>query len=96
MDLDGNNYIERCEDAKFLKGIGNTDEYSLTYSSARTLPQAMDICNYLVIDAFDQQEKADDSLMTLIFQLANGMFPTSLLNHGDSNGFLGMRPMSLK
>jgi hypothetical protein len=38
VDVNGNNYIERCEDAKFLKAIGNTDEYSLNYSSERVLP----------------------------------------------------------
>jgi hypothetical protein len=38
MDIDGNNYVDRCEDAKFLKGIGNTEEYALTYSTSRSLP----------------------------------------------------------
>jgi len=38
VDTDGNNYIDRCENAQFLKGIGNTDKYSMYFSSAGSLP----------------------------------------------------------
>jgi hypothetical protein len=37
-DLDGNNYVDRCENAKFLKGIGNTDMYSLHFATGLSLP----------------------------------------------------------
>lgn len=63
MDIDGNNYVDRCEDAKFLKGIGNTDDYSLTYSTSRSLPQVLQLCDYLVIDAFDQPKEEDKDFM---------------------------------
>lgn len=96
MDIDGNNYVDRCEDAKFLKGIGNTDEYALTYSTSRSLPQVLQLCDYLVIDAFDQPKDEDDDVMKLLMQMIAGVFPSQLLSHGDGQGFLGMRPMSLK
>ena len=37
-DLDGSNSISRCETAKFLYGMGNSSEYALKYSEAKTLP----------------------------------------------------------
>merc|ERR1711998_61482 len=37
-DLDKNNYVSRCENAKALYGGGNTKEYALNYSAAQTLP----------------------------------------------------------
>ena len=68
MDLDGNKYVDRCENAKFLKGIGNTDEYALNYSSSQSLPQAQEWCKYAVIDAFDTVEyEKDKDFLTLIF-----------------------------
>lgn len=54
VDIDGNNFIDRCEDAKFLKGIGNTEHYSLHFASSRSLPQIQQICKYVIIDAFDE------------------------------------------
>lgn len=36
-DLDGSNSISRCENAKFLYGMGNSSEYALKYSEAKTL-----------------------------------------------------------
>lgn len=53
MDLDGNNYVDRCEDAKFLKGIGNTAEYASTYASSRSLPEVQRLCHWVIIDAFE-------------------------------------------
>lgn len=98
MDIDGNNYIDRCENAKFLKGIGNTEEYSLTYASSGSLVQALQLCDYLVIDAFDEPKDENSDFMSLLIQMIAGVFPTSLFDHGDGSkmGLLNMRPMSLK
>lgn len=69
MDLDGNKMVDRCENAKFLKGIGNTDEYASKFSSAQSLPQAQEWCKYVVIDAFDTVDhfEKDQDFLTLIF-----------------------------
>ena len=97
MDIDGNNYVDRCEDAKFLKGIGNTEEYALTYATSRSLPQVLELCDYLVIDAFDEPKEEDTDFLSLLMQFISGVFPFQLLSHGDDHmGLLNMRPMSLK
>lgn len=36
-DLSGNNHIDRCENAKFLYGLGNSQKYSLNYGEEKTL-----------------------------------------------------------
>ena len=97
MDLNSDGIVDRCENAKFLKGIGNTDEYAANYSGSVSLVQAQEICKYYVIDAFESAEAPDTSLMTLLIQTANGLFPFELLGlESDSYGMLKMRPMSLK
>jgi len=45
--------IDRCEDAKFLFAIGNTEEYSLNYGGYGTLPELQGYCATVVPDAFD-------------------------------------------
>lgn len=68
MDLNGDHYVDRCEHAKFLRGIGNTDEYAKNYSSAGSLQQAKEWCKYLVIDAFDTvSEEKDEDFLSLLF-----------------------------
>lgn len=37
-DLDKSQTISRCENAKFLYGMGNTSEYALKYSEVKILP----------------------------------------------------------
>lgn len=44
VDLDGSNVISRCENAKFLYGMGNTSEYALQYSEIKILPYLYDMC----------------------------------------------------
>lgn len=68
MDLNGDKYIDRCENAKFLHGIGNTEDYAKNYSSAQSLPQAQEWCKYVIIDAFDTvSEEKDDDFLSLLF-----------------------------
>jgi hypothetical protein len=43
-DLDKNGWIDRCENSKFLFGIGNTQEYALNYSEIKTLPSLFQSC----------------------------------------------------
>ena len=97
MDLNNDGIVDRCENAKFLKGIGNTDEYASEYSGSVSLLSAQSICKYYVIDAFESAEAPDTGLMTLLIQTANGLFPFELLGlESDSFGMPQMRPMSLK
>jgi len=44
-DLNKDNAISRCENAKFLFGIGNTQEYALSYSMIETLPDMYHTCS---------------------------------------------------
>lgn len=43
-DLDGSQVISRCENAKFMYGLGNSSEYSLLYSEIKNLPMLFDMC----------------------------------------------------
>lgn len=36
-DLDGNGHIDRCENAKFLYGLGNSQKYALNYNEEKSL-----------------------------------------------------------
>ena len=36
-DLDGNGHISRCENAKFLYGMGNSQKYALNYNEEKSL-----------------------------------------------------------
>lgn len=36
-DLNGNGHIDRCENAKFLYGLGNSQKYALNYNEEKTL-----------------------------------------------------------
>lgn len=83
VDTDGSNYIDRCEHAHFLKGIGNTDMYAENFSSAGSLPMFKKYCSYVVIDAFDEPDTTDKGLFTTILQMAQGVLPSGLLCHGD-------------
>lgn len=44
MDLNNNNLIERCEDAKFQYAMGSKKEYALKFSSHYTRGAAKSIC----------------------------------------------------
>lgn len=43
-DLDHTQRIDRCENAKFLYGMGNTSEYALKYNEVKVLPMLYDFC----------------------------------------------------
>lgn len=58
-DLDNSQSISRCENAKFLYGMGNTSEYALKYSEIKILPYLYDMCEkkfpaYMVKDKKDE------------------------------------------
>lgn len=59
IDLDNNGYVDRCEDAKFLMAIGNTEEYALNFTGTTNLPYLQGYCKHMVVDAFDQMEMGD-------------------------------------
>lgn len=43
-DVDKSQNITRCENAKFMYGLGNSSEYSLMYSEIKNLPMLFDMC----------------------------------------------------
>ena len=43
-DLDKSGMIDRCENAKFLYGVGNTPDYALNYNMIITLPYLYSNC----------------------------------------------------
>ena len=59
IDLDSNGVVDRCEDAKFLRYLGNTQEYSLQYSDITGLTAAKDMCYHVIPDAYNQMEHKD-------------------------------------
>jgi len=62
-DLNNDKFIDRCESAKFLKGIGNSEEYSLNYASSGNLLDLQHYCKIVVIDAFDMEDDVEDDLL---------------------------------
>lgn len=43
-DLDSSLRISRCENAKFLYGMGNSSEYALMYNEVKVLPMLYESC----------------------------------------------------
>lgn len=43
-DVDKSQNITRCENAKFMYGLGNSSEYALMYSEIKTLPMLYASC----------------------------------------------------
>lgn len=58
VDLDGNGIVSMCEDAKYLRGIGNTKEYAMSYPNTYSLKTVQDMCAWIVPDAFDDIQQA--------------------------------------
>lgn len=80
IDLNNDGFIDRCENAKFLKAIGNSEEYSLNYSSSGSLLGLQEYCKVVVIDAFDTiAEEQDDDLLQTIISFASGCWPFNVL-----------------
>jgi hypothetical protein len=86
IDLNEDGFIDRCENAKFLKAIGNSEEYALNYSSSGSLLELQEYCKVVVIDAFDtlKDEQEDDLLQTII-SFASGCWPFNLLAGKDDH-----------
>jgi len=80
IDLNNDGFIDRCENAMFLKAIGNSEEYSLNYSSSGSLLGLQEYCKVVVIDAFDTiAEEQDDDLLQTIISFASGCWPFNVL-----------------
>lgn len=45
-DLDKSGMVDRCENAKFIYGLGNTQEYALNYNMIITLPYLYSYCTH--------------------------------------------------
>jgi len=45
-DLDKSGMVDRCENAKFIYGLGNTQEYALNYNMIITLPYLYSFCSH--------------------------------------------------
>ena len=45
MDINGNGYIERCEDASFQHFMGSTEEYATKFSSDFSVTSALALCS---------------------------------------------------
>lgn len=84
MDTNKDGLVDRCEDARFLKAIGNTDEYALNYSGSFNTAGAQQWCKVLVIDAFDtlKDEEENDLLQTII-GWAGGFWPLNIFAGKD-------------
>lgn len=74
IDTNKDGLIDRCEDARFLYAIGNTEEYSLNYGGYGSLLDLQKYCDFVVPDAFDaiaEEAKAagdDGSLFAMLAQ----------------------------
>lgn len=62
-DLDHNGIISRCENAKFLVGIGNTGEYALQFSEMKTLPGLYSGCYSQFPETMDMEEEMMKMMM---------------------------------
>lgn len=76
IDINKDGLIDQCEDAKFLLGIGNSEEYATTYAGTGKLSEVQQYCMYIVPDAFDQvKTKSSSDMMTDMMH----MWPFSML-----------------
>jgi hypothetical protein len=81
VDLNDDQYLDRCEDAKFLYGFGNTEEYALTYGGIGSVTDFEKICATAVPDAFEAIQAADAENDVLSQWL--DMWPLNLLMGAD-------------
>ena len=75
VDINKDSYIDKCEDAKFLKAYGNTDEYALEYPGMATRDDLHKICMWAVPDGFDQMHGNSMDMMSTIMN----MWPFSMI-----------------
>lgn len=54
IDVNGDQFVDRCEDAKFLYGVGNTEEYAQNFAGMTNLAELQHLCGQLVPSAFDE------------------------------------------
>jgi hypothetical protein len=54
LDVSGDGYIDRCEDAKFLKASGASDDYALNYPGSASLYELQNMCYMIVPDAYEE------------------------------------------
>lgn len=59
LDQNKDGFIDRCEDATFLRGVGNTIEYSLNYAGEASLADVQGVCKMYVLTAFDDIAEMD-------------------------------------
>lgn len=74
IDLNKDGVVTQCEDAKFLVGIGNSDEYAQTYPGSYSLSDVKSMCDWIVPDGFDQKQTTE---VNFLKDLIN-MWPLSL------------------
>lgn len=71
IDLNNDQTIDRCEDAQFLFGVGNTEEYSINYSGSSGVNDMAGICMYVVPTAFDDVRYIEHNSTSPILNIMN-------------------------
>lgn len=78
LDLNNDGFVDRCEDAKFLYGVGNTEEYSQNYAGMVNLPELQALCAQLVPSAFDEI-RLENAKKASIEYLISQAYPFNLI-----------------
>jgi len=82
IDVSGDGYIDRCEDAQFLKASGASDDYALNYAGSASLYELQNICYLLVPDAYEEAPDFVSQIVSLFSGIFGGYHEHT---HDDAN-----------
>lgn len=86
IDLNNDQFIDRCEDAKFLYAINDKRDYAMNYAGEATLSDVQAYCKFMVIDAFDEPHEEDQFWVQNIISRVAGVFPFNYLFFSKDRG----------
>lgn len=69
VDLNNDGVVSQCEDAKFLVGVGNTEDYAKTYPGSYSLSDIKAMCDWMVPDGFDQKETTEMNFLDELMKM---------------------------
>jgi len=81
LDVNNDELVDKCEQAKALRVLGNTDDYSRNFSGYYSKSRVKALCKNIVLDAFDdiyEPYPERDYTLSGLFASAMGVFPMNL------------------
>ena len=82
IDVSGDGYVDQCEDAKFLKASGASDDYALTYPGSASLYELQSYCYMIVPDAYEEMPDFFSQIVSMFAGIFGGKHEHT---HDDDN-----------